>query len=81
MRHYAVAAVTVLGGEGFLSDQVTNDDRDHDGATDAEEAAAGVTHPSVGRSSLVVRPHPNHLDGPLSLQDLIDEPVLDVDTT
>jgi pimeloyl-ACP methyl ester carboxylesterase len=41
-RWYAVAAVTASGEESFLSMMVTNDDRDHDGLTDAEEAAIGT---------------------------------------
>ena len=34
------------------------------------------SHPSLARFSLVVRPHPEHLDHALLLQKLIDEPVM-----
>lgn len=40
-RVYAVAALKADGTESFLSGFVKNDDRDHDGLTDAEETAFG----------------------------------------
>ncbi len=39
---YAVAAVKADGSESFLTDLVENNDRDHDGATDAEESELGT---------------------------------------
>ncbi|MCM2357274.1 MAG: DUF1566 domain-containing protein [Geobacteraceae bacterium] len=40
-RYYAVTALTADGKESFLSTGANNDDRDHDGLTDAEEATLG----------------------------------------
>jgi pimeloyl-ACP methyl ester carboxylesterase len=39
---YAVSAVKANGTESFLSEFAENDDRDHDGLTDAEETALGT---------------------------------------
>jgi pimeloyl-ACP methyl ester carboxylesterase len=39
---YAVAAVKADGSESFLTDLVENNDRDHDGVTDAEESELGT---------------------------------------
>jgi pimeloyl-ACP methyl ester carboxylesterase len=41
-RIYAVSSVKTDGTESFFSDMVQNDDRDHDGLTDAEEAILGT---------------------------------------
>jgi len=41
-RIYAVSAVKADGTETFLSDMVTNDDRDHDGLIDTQETALGT---------------------------------------
>lgn len=46
---FAVTAVDSLGNQSFLSNQVTNDDRDSDGVTDTEEAALG-TNPDIADS-------------------------------
>jgi hypothetical protein len=45
-RVYAVSAVTASGVESFLSNEVFNDDRDHDGLPDREEASRG-TDPDI----------------------------------
>jgi len=42
---YAVSAIKDDGAKSFLSNMVENNDRDHDGLTDEEEAALG-TNPS-----------------------------------
>ena len=54
-RIYAVAAVKADGAESFLSDPVENNDRDHDGLTDAEETALGtnVSNPDTDRDGLL----------------------------
>ena len=41
-RIYAVTAINTDGSESFFSSQASNDDRDHDGLTDVEEAALGT---------------------------------------
>ena len=41
-RTYAVSAVMADGHESFLSNEVSNDDRDHDGLSDLEETARGT---------------------------------------
>ena len=41
-RVYAVTAVRRDGKESFLSNMVLNNDRDHDGLTDAEELELGT---------------------------------------
>ena len=46
-RVYAVSAVAANGTESFLSQFVKNDDRDHDGLSDAAEAAWGSDPTSV----------------------------------
>ena len=42
-RLYAVASVDATGRESFMAGFVINDDRDHDGLTDAEEIAFGTS--------------------------------------
>ncbi|QQR74527.1 MAG: alpha/beta hydrolase [Holophagales bacterium] len=42
VRAYAVAARYADGHEGFLSNVAVNDDRDHDGLSDSEEARRGT---------------------------------------
>jgi hypothetical protein len=41
VRVFAVTCITSSGAESFLSNTTTNDDRDHDGLTDADETAFG----------------------------------------
>jgi predicted RNase H-like HicB family nuclease len=54
-RIYAVAVVKADGKESFLSDMVENNDRDHDGLTDAEETALGtnVSNPDTDGDGLL----------------------------
>ncbi|MBI5675180.1 MAG: DUF4214 domain-containing protein [Nitrospirae bacterium] len=51
---YAVSAIKADGTESFLSDMVENNDRDHDGLTDAEETALGtnVSNPDTDGDGL-----------------------------
>ncbi len=42
VKTYAVTAVKSDGGESFFSGLAQNNDRDHDGLTDAEEASSGT---------------------------------------
>lgn len=44
-RIYAVTAIKIDGSESFFSNMIQNDDRDHDGLTDIQEAELG-TDPS-----------------------------------
>jgi len=51
---YTITAITADGTESFLSAMVRNDDRDHDGLTDAEETACGsnVSNPDSDSDGL-----------------------------
>jgi len=55
MHIYAVSAVYPDGSESFLSEQVENNDRDHDGLTDSREAdlGTGVDDPDSDDDGLV----------------------------
>ncbi|MBI5675485.1 MAG: DUF4214 domain-containing protein [Nitrospirae bacterium] len=51
---YAVSAIKADGTESFLSDMVENNDRDHDGLTDAQETSMGtnVSNPDTDGDGL-----------------------------
>ena len=52
MSHlYAITAIKADGTESFLSDMAQNNDRDHDGLTDAEELAAGTDPTKIDTDS------------------------------